>query len=154
MIGLALTKEQFKTLLNMVYVANWVANGRRLDEEYLTEYEEMEEYIFSRAKEAGFPDAAYKHKTDDRGEHFHPSRAFEFDREIERMIAEYDEETFFDELAERFAILELEKTFGKDAKKKLDPEEYRVELDTLMEKYDEEIVERGVARLRWDVTPD
>jgi hypothetical protein len=121
MIGLALTKEQFKTLLNMAYIANWVANGRRLDDEYLEEYEELEEYIFSRAKEAGFPDAAYKHKTDERGEHFHPSRAFEFDREIERLIAEYDEETFFDELAERFAGRDLEQLFGKDAKKKLSP---------------------------------
>lgn len=152
MIGLALSKEQFKTLMKMVYVANWVANGRRTEENFLPDYEELEEYVFSRAKEAGFPDAAFKHKTEDRGEHFHPSRSFEFDRELERVIADYDEETFFDELAERFAERAMRARFGANAKTKLSPEEFAEEFGQLVDKYDEEIMEHGLARLTWEIS--
>ncbi len=151
MVGLALTPEQFKTLLKMVYVANWVANGRRDGEDFLPDYEELEQYVFSRAKEAGFPDAAYKHKTDEKHEHFHPSRAFEYDRELDRIIAEYDEETFLDLLAERFAERELKKLHGANAKKKLSPEDYAEELEHLVALYDDEIAERGIEKLKWEI---
>lgn len=151
MIGLALSKEQFKTLMKVVYIANWVANGRRSEDEYLGEYEELEQYVFSRAKDAGFPDAAYKHKTNEKSEHYHPSRAFEFDRAIEQILRDYDEETFFDELADRFAARDMEEEYGKNAKEKLSPEEYADVFDALSAKYDEEIVENGIARLRWEI---
>src|SRR3989338_3695271 len=61
MIGLAFTPEQFKTLLRMIYIANTVANGHR-DEEILKEYDDLEQYIFSRAESAGLPAATWRHE--------------------------------------------------------------------------------------------
>lgn len=150
MIGLALTPEQYKTLLRMVYIANWVANGRREEGPFLEDYEEFEEYLFSRAKEAGFPDAAYQHKVDDGTRvHFHPSRSFEYDREIDKIISEYDDATFLDTLAERFALRALKKKFGPNAKSNMSPEEYAEEMEHFIGVYDDEILEHGLDRLTW-----
>ncbi|HSE35336.1 MAG TPA: hypothetical protein VLB83_04405 [Candidatus Paceibacterota bacterium] len=147
-VGLAVTREQFKTLLKAVYLANWIANGRRDDEDMLLEFDALEQYIFSRAKDAGFPDAVYRHKTDEGVEHFHPSRAFEFDRELDRIVKRYDDLTFWDELSERFAERDMERMYGADVKSKMDPQGYQRELDDLVAHYDEESELHGIDRYK------
>lgn len=145
-VGLALTREQFKTLLKAAYLANWLANGRREDEQYLIEFDALEQYVFSRAKDAGFPDAVYRHKTEEGVEHFHPSRAFEFDRELDRIVKHYDDLTFWDELSERFAERDMERLYGPDVKVKMDPQGYQREVDDLVAHYDEESERHGIDR--------
>ena len=51
-----LTKKQYKNLLKLVYLGNWMVNSIRSGnegDERIKKYDEIEQYIFSFAKEAG-----------------------------------------------------------------------------------------------------
>ena len=52
-IKFTLTKDQYENLIKLVYLGNWMINGIRLHDEQIKEYEELEQYIFSFAKDAG-----------------------------------------------------------------------------------------------------
>ena len=49
---LELTKKQYRRLLDMVYIGNWVLNATR-GEDRFTDYDEVETFLFSKAAEAG-----------------------------------------------------------------------------------------------------
>ena len=122
MIGLAFTPEQFKTLLRMIYIANTVANGHR-DEEILKEYDDLEQYIFSRAESAGLPAATWRHEVEGEAHH-HPSRLFEDDEEIDRLMAEYEMHAVIETLSEKLGERDVEKTHGPRAKDRLSSKDY------------------------------
>ncbi len=152
-VGLAVTREQFLTLMKMVYIANTVANGRREDEEFLKAYDEIEQIIFAKARQAGFPAATWHHEVD--GEtHDHPSAMFENDFELGKLMDEYDRETFWDELALRLAERDIERVYGRGAKASLPPEEYKVLLDDRTEVYDDEFDKHDIANIRIDGVED
>ena len=50
--AIGLTRKQFKALLKVVYLGNWVANAYRT-EDMQKEYERIEDYIFSLAPQFG-----------------------------------------------------------------------------------------------------
>lgn len=122
MIGLALSPEQFKTLLRMVYIANTVVNGHR-DEDFVREYDELEQYIFSRAKDAGFPAATSHHRLAGE-EHHHPSPSFDNDPEVNALLDQYDIHIMFELLSEKLAEVEIEEKYGPGAKDKMPALDY------------------------------
>jgi len=72
------TKEQFEALLKLVYLGNWLANANRdgsNENPHLEEYEKIENYIFSFAKQFGFDE--YVDDKDAREGKFYPTRTFE-----------------------------------------------------------------------------
>lgn len=147
MIGLALTKEQFKTLLNMVYIANTVANSRREDGDFLKDYDDLEQYVFSRAKEAGFPGATERHKVDEEVHH-HPSISFEHDPEVNKLLDEYDAAAAIELLSEKLAERDLEKQYGPNAKDRMPSKDYDELLEEHTEEYEREFEESGFAKVR------
>jgi hypothetical protein len=152
MIGLALSPEQFQTLLRMVYIANTVVNGHRDDEGLLKEYEELEQYIFARAKETGFPAATWKHEAEGGEVHHHPSVAFERDIEVNALLDEYEAIVVFEVLAERLALRAIEEKMGPDAKKKLPSKDFDELLQNEVEEYRDLLVERGYDRINIELT--
>jgi hypothetical protein len=142
MIGLAFTPEQFKTLMRMVYIANTVVNGHR-DSDFAIEYDDLEQYVFSRAKDAGFPGATARHKLMGE-EHHHPSLMFEADVEVNTLMDEYDLHAMFEMLAEKLAERDLLLLHGAGVKELLTEENY----DNLLEErallYDKEFEEHGL----------
>ncbi|OGZ09901.1 MAG: hypothetical protein A3D65_00035 [Candidatus Lloydbacteria bacterium RIFCSPHIGHO2_02_FULL_50_13] len=153
MIGLAFTPEQFKTLLAMIYIANTIANGHR-EKEYLKEYDDLEQYIFSRAGAAGFPAATWTHKVSGADadnvpheEHHPPSRLFENDQAIIKLIDEYDHAMLDALLAERLSERDIERECGPSAKSRMAVDDYDDLLDRHAEAYEEEFEQFGLARL-------
>ncbi len=145
MIGLAFTPEQFKTLLRMVYIANTVVNGYR-DVDFEAEYDELEQYVFSRAKDAGFPAATSRHKL--AGEdHHHPSGMFENDPEMNKLMDEYDIHIMLELLSEKLAERDLVSAHGKDVKEKMPEEDYTNLLDERADVYDREFIAHGLTNL-------
>lgn len=144
MIGLAFTPEQFKALLRMIYVANTVVNAK--EEDYRKEYDDLEQYIFSRAKDAGFPAATWSHKAGG-DQHHHPSRIFENDPELTELLEAYDETATSEFLAEILAERDIEMTHGPDAKSKMPEKDYEALLAATAETYELEFNEHGFARL-------
>ena len=93
---LELTKKQYRRLLDMVYIGNWVLNSTRGDDRF-TDYDEVESLLFSKAGEEGMKTLAELYQ----GEVI-PSRAF-VEGGIHEAIIEYENNIFFDILAEDLA---------------------------------------------------
>lgn len=93
---LELTKKDFRRLLDMAYIGNWVLNSTR-GEDRLRDYDKVESFLFHRAHQEGM-DILTEY---DRSEAV-PSRAF-VEGGIHEAIMEYENNIFFDILAEDLA---------------------------------------------------
>ena len=93
---LHLTNKQYRRLLDMVYIGNWVLNSAR-GEDRFRDYDEVESILFAKAPAAGMPTLAQVWQ----GE-IVPSRAF-VEGGIHEAIADYEDAVFFDILAEELA---------------------------------------------------
>ncbi len=149
MIGLALSPEQFKTLLRMVYIANTVANGARDEGDFRKEYDELEQYVFSRAKEVGFPAATERHEVDG-VEHHHPSLLFEKDPEVNRLMDDYELTVAIEVLAEKLAERDIEAKFGPKAKDRMPAADYDELLDERAKEYETEFEDGAFSGVRVD----
>lgn len=93
---LELTDKQYRRLLDMVYIGNWVLNSARGMDRF-SDYDEVESLLFSKAEGLGMTDLA-----ETWGGETVPSRAF-VNGGIHEAIADYEDSVFFDILAEELA---------------------------------------------------
>ncbi len=93
---LELTKKEFRRLLDMVYIGNWILNSTR-GEDRIKDYDRVESLLFLRAAQEGMPSLAEIYE----GE-IVPSRAFS-EGGIHEAIMQYENDVFFDILAEDLA---------------------------------------------------
>ena len=93
---LELTRKQYRRLLDMVYIGNWILNSTRGDDR-IPDYDEVESLLFSKAGEEGMSVLAEVYN----GEVI-PSRAFA-EGGIHEAIMDYEDNVFFDILAEDLA---------------------------------------------------
>lgn len=145
-IGLVFSRDQFKTLLRMIYIANTVANGYR-DEGFRREYDDLEQYVFSRAGAAGFPAATWRHEVDGE-EHHHPSRVFDSDPEVSAIMDEYEDALFLELLAERLAERDVERSHGPNAEDRMSENDYETLLATRTEEYLDHLKSEGLEGVR------
>lgn len=93
---LELTKKEFRRLLDMAYIGNWILNSIR-GEDRFTDYDKVESLLFRTAREQGMEILAETYM----GETV-PSRAF-VEGGIHEAIMDYENNVFFDILAEDLA---------------------------------------------------
>ena len=100
-MNLELTDRQYRYLLDLVYIGNWVVNSARGNDR-IREYDQVESLIFSHCLTSG------KQKLVERldGEII-PSRAFA-DGGIHEAIEEYEDIAFYEILAEEMAMREMD----------------------------------------------
>ena len=98
---LELTTKQFRRLLDMAYIGNWILNSTRGDDRF-KDYDEVESLLFAKAREEGMGVLA----EDWQGEVV-PSRAFA-EGGIHEAIMEYENNVFFDILAEDLARRDMD----------------------------------------------
>lgn len=98
---LELTTKQFRRLLDMAYIGNWILNSTRGDDRF-KDYDDVESLLFAKAREEGMGILA----EDWKGEVV-PSRAFA-EGGIHEAIMEYENNVFFDILAEDLARRDME----------------------------------------------
>jgi len=98
---LKLTTKQFRRLLDMAYIGNWVLNSARGDDRF-RDYDEVESLLFAKAREEGMTALA----EDWQGEVV-PSKAFA-EGGIHEAIMEYENSVFFDILAEDLARRDMD----------------------------------------------
>ena len=136
---LELTSKQFRRLLDMAYIGNWVLNSTRGDDRF-KDYDEVESLLFAKAREEGMGILA----EDWQGEVV-PSRAFA-EGGIHEAIMEYENNVFFDILAEDLARRDM-----NDAP--IDETNY-AELTRRIEAYINEFEENGTDNILVDVDTD
>ena len=132
---LELTKKQFRRLLDMAYIGNWILNSTRGDQRF-ADYDEVESLLFAKAREEGMGVLA----EDWQGEVV-PSRAFA-EGGIHEAIMEYENNVFFDILAEDLARRDME-----DAS--IDQNNYE-ELSSRIDAYIAEFEEHGTDNILVD----
>lgn len=93
---LELSKKEFRRLLDLVYVGNWILNSTR-GEDRFADYDKVESLLFHKAYEEGMEVLTEEYQ----GESV-PSRAF-IEGGIHEAIMEYENNVFFDILAEDLA---------------------------------------------------
>ena len=98
---LHLTEKQYRRLLDLVYIGNWVLNSTRGDDR-IQDYDKVESHIFSHCLDHGM--AALVELYD--GEII-PSRAF-VEGGIHEAIMAYEDVTFFEILGEELALRDLD----------------------------------------------
>ena len=100
-MNLELTAKQYRRLLDMVYIGNWVLNSTRGDDRF-KDYDDVESLLFSKAGEVNMSILSEEYM----GEVI-PSKAF-VEGGIHEAIIEYENNVFFDILAEDLARRDME----------------------------------------------
>ena len=100
-MGLRLTENQYRRLLDLVYIGNWVLNSPRGDDR-IRDYDKVESLIFSHCLDHGMAPLVELYN----GEII-PSRAFA-EGGIHEAIMAYEDVTFFEILAEELALRDLD----------------------------------------------
>ena len=98
---LKLTEKQFRRLLDLVYIGNWVLNSTRGDDR-IRQYDEVESQVFAHCLDHGMAKLVELYN----GEII-PSRAFA-EGGIHEAIIAYEDITFFEILAEELALRDLD----------------------------------------------
>ncbi len=135
-VNLELTKEQYKELMKLIYLGDWV-----IDEPENMVLNELVQIIFEQSKEIGLGKLI---EFDKEAELFMPSGDFE--DEMIDIIQDYEEDSFWEHLIYRLSDRDLHVKLGKEA------EEMSMEakidmLDPLTEKYVTEFEKNGVENL-------
>ncbi|MBU5627858.1 hypothetical protein KQI82_13180 [Oscillibacter sp. MSJ-2] len=96
-----LTEKQYRYLLDLVYIGNWVINSTREDDR-IREYDSVESLIFSYCAEHRMSKLIELYN----GEII-PSKAFA-EGGIHEAIANYEDNTFYEILAEELALRDMD----------------------------------------------
>ncbi len=131
-MNLELTPKQFRRLLDMAYIGNWVLNSTRGDDRF-ADYDEVESLLFAKAAQEGMAVLAEEYE----GEII-PSKAFA-EGGIHEAIMDYENNVFFDILAEDLARRDMEE-------ENVDQDDYN-ELMNRMESYMQEFEAHGTDHL-------
>ncbi len=140
-VQINLTKEQYKTLVELVDLGQWMANAIRTKR--IKKYDDMEQLVFSFTKQAGLQDCV---DYDDEMKMYFLLREFE-ESTIFPLKEEYDDYTFWEELAHRLADRDMLKQFGEKELADMPKDEMNKVRDSLIRKYEDESVEHGIERL-------
>ena len=146
--NIELTKKQYLALLKAVYLGNWMANANRNgspEDPQMSEYENIENYIFSLAPQFGF-EKYMSHEADD-SEAFYPTNAFENETKVHDLHDEYDEESFWDELCDRLGERDFHRKYSSDDIKNMTDEKRFIKLQECVIVWEKEAEEHGMERL-------
>jgi hypothetical protein len=139
---LNLTDAQFQTLIQLVYLGNFMANATRSNEEIVQQFEDLEQYLYSSAEEFGCGGFVTKH---DAVEGVYPSH--EFEEMMDAFICKYDTDVFWEELLQKMTERDLLARYGEKAVAEMSIVE-RIEKEReFIQSYDKEFSLNGLKRL-------
>jgi hypothetical protein len=129
MMEIKMTQKQFRRLLDLVYIGNWILNSAR-GEDRFEDYDLVQEKLFALCSGQGMPTLIQRWRG-----HVFPSQAYE-DGGIHEAIADYEDAVFFDILAEELARRDL-------GLSESEPEDY-TELNARIDEYLDEFEKNGL----------
>lgn len=135
-MNIELSEKEFRRLLDMVYIGNWILNSARGNDRF-EDYDLLQEKLFARCPAHGM-----RTLVESWHGHIFPSRAYE-DGGIHEAIADYEDAVFYDILAEELARRDL----GLEDS---DPADY-TELTARMDEYLDEFDKNGLSTINIDI---
>lgn len=132
MVNFELSEKEFRRLLDLIYIGNWILNSTR-GEDRFEDYDLLQEKFFALAGKNDMKALVESYMG-----HYFPSQAYE-EGGIHEAIADYEDAVFFDILAEELARRDM-------AEENLDQNDV-AELTNRMNDYLDEFEKNGVDRL-------
>ena len=136
------TQKQYEALLKIVYLGSWMASSTK--EEPAKEYEKIEQYVLSFAKDfkmekfVGF---------DKKQKSYYPSEEFENSTDVVEQIDSYNEYTVWEALVLFLSRRDLIKKYGAEKVDKMSDEELLEKEYPFIQKYEEEFRDHGLDNL-------
>ena len=134
-MNIDLTDKEFRRLLDLVYIGNWILNSTRANDRF-EDYDLVQEKLFGLCTKNGMRSLVQTWHG-----HVFPSKAYE-DGGIHEAIADYEDAVFFDILAEELA--------RRDMNDDGENEDDLAALAQRMDEYMGEFEKNGVANIRVD----
>lgn len=142
------TKSEYRTLFDMIYIAEWMLTAfERPTEPALQPYAHLAQKIYSHAQEMGWESLVDASASDNE---YVPSETYEKKGGIQQMIDAYDEEIFWDELADRLAERDVYHTLTEEQRARLSNEAYDKLASPIVDRYNREFAAHGIQRLTID----
>lgn len=135
-MNIDLTDKEFRRLLDMVYIGNWILNSTRASDRF-EDYDLVQEKLFGLCAKNGMRSLIQSWHG-----HIFPSKAYE-DGGIHEAIADYEDAVFFDILAEELA--------RRDMTDDGESEDDIAALALRMDEYMSEFEKNGVNNIRIDI---
>lgn len=135
-MNIDLTDKEFRRLLDMVYIGNWILNSTRASDRF-EDYDLVQEKLFGLCAKNGMRSLIQSWHG-----HIFPSKAYE-DGGIHEAIADYEDAVFFDILAEELA--------RRDMTDEGENEDDIAALALRMDEYMNEFEKNGVNNIRIDI---
>ncbi|MFC5700386.1 hypothetical protein ACFPVX_03740 [Cohnella faecalis] len=138
--SIELSDEQYRTLIELVYLGSWIANATKLSEEEMNQdYIKLEQLLYKQSKMFKSEDII---ALDKRTNSYYTTSFFEDG--MMPVVEQYDDDSFWEELSSRLAKRDLLKETGpvhkwseKQLSRKYELEEY----------YEQEFTENGLRNL-------
>jgi hypothetical protein len=92
-MNIELSKKEFRRLLDLIYIGNWILNSTRANDRF-EDYDFLQEKLFALCARNGMPSLAQSWHG-----HIFPSRAYE-EGGIHEAIADYEDAVIYSILAE------------------------------------------------------
>jgi hypothetical protein len=141
------TNKEYRLLLDMVEIAEWVLNSHRTDpSDEIKKYSEIYQKVLSYAKEMGFENLITYDKN--LGGYY---ATFEYEEsEHMRYIEQFEDDVFWEALPNRLAMRDLVKQVGEKRYMEMEFEERAIKLVELESIFYKELNENGIDNLRFE----
>ena len=103
-MNLELSNKQFRRLLDLVYIGNWILNSTRGDQRF-TDYDEVESLVFGRAALEGMPSlAALAGSVGYDSTAFHPYKSSGWNRPIVYEDMRFDHQLYEEDVTDPYLV--------------------------------------------------
>ena len=141
-INVEFSEAQFKDLLKLVHLGNWVANGIRTPDNQISGLLDIHDQLLNEAYSQGLSEAvSYDEKEDE----CFPTEVFE--DEMDDLIDEYEDLVFWQDLIIRMTHRDFIAAHGEDTLENMPLPERDKKLSPIEKKYEDEFFANGVDNL-------
>lgn len=139
-----LSKQEYELLLEALYIADWIINAFNEGTEN-DRYKNLEQKILACAKDFGLDNFV---RWDPSFHEYDYTREFEEKSPAIKLIEEFEEDTFWNELVNRLCIRDLIEKYGEQALLEMDMHTRFEKEEELRAKYSAEFEKNGLKNVR------
>lgn len=142
-MNIEISKKQFKYLVELVHIGNWVINSNN-EPEYLDEkYEEVAKLIYSHGPKANLEKYVTYSK---HSQAWLPTDYLYMKSRASKLIEEYDDHNFWSQLAHNFALRDFHNNYSTEKIQKMSSKERFAKVYDLIDEYTNETNDHGIER--------
>jgi len=140
-----LTKEEYRNLIDMLYIADWVITSQQSETDpELDRYQQLRNKLYALAEKAGLGNLI---EFDSELKNYYETAEFEDESACHQIIDEYDNGTFWDRLIEELTMRDLNGEFSGKKSKEKDADAYFARYSDIEAKYMKEFEKNGLKNI-------